>query len=420
MNEERRRLSADELEALIAEVPQEALVERLGELHPDDAAEVLARVPQAALAALKPGDAELLEVVEELADDDAADVIAKLPEETQEYLLEELSEGETVEQLLAYDPESAGGLMTTELATVRMGVSVGEAIETLRRLSEDGADVHNVYVVDDDHRLRGILPLERLVLVAPHRPVESVMVQPEATVQPSLDQEQVARAMARFNLTAIPVVSETGRLLGQVTFDDVIDVVEAEQTEDLLKFGGTSAHEELGGGWKDAVRSRLPWLGVNMLTAFVASSVVHAFSGTIAGLVALAAWMPVVAGLGGNAGTQALAVTVRRLALGMVSRSQAGRVIGKEVLVGATNGLVVGVLVGTVASLWGGEILLGLVVTLAMWGNLVLGSCVGAFIPVLLQRLGADPAVASSIFVTALTDTCGFLLLLGLASTVLM
>ncbi|HWO87903.1 MAG TPA: magnesium transporter [Gemmatimonadales bacterium] len=419
MSDERRRLDTDELEALIAETPAEALVERLAELHPDDVAEVLARVPEAALQRLRPGDAELLEVVEELADDDAADVIAKLPEATQEYLLEELSEGDTVERLLSYDPETAGGLMTTELATVRAGVTVGEAIETLRRLSEEGAEVHNVYVVDGEQRLRGILPLERLALVDPRLPVEAAMKEPDATVVPSLDQEQVARTMARFNITAIPVVTESGRLLGQVTFDDVIDVVEAEQTEDLLKFGGTSAHEELGGGWKEAVASRLPWLGVNLLTALIASSVVHAFSSTIAGLVVLAAWMPVVAGLGGNAGTQALAVTVRRLALGMVTRSQAGRVVGKELAVGATNGLVVGTVVGAVAAVFGGSAKLGIVVTVAMWGNLVLGSCMGAFTPVLLQRLGADPAVASSIFVTAFTDTCGFLLLLGLASAVL-
>ncbi len=417
--EERERLSPDELAALVASSSPDALVERLGQLHPDDAAEVMGRLPEHTLRALKPGE-KLLDVVEELADDDAADVIAELPEETQEYLLEEMAEGETIERLLTYDPESAGGLMTTEVAAVKAGTSVGEAVEALRRLSEDGGSVYQLYVTDEGGKLVGVLPLGLLVLVAAGRPVESVMQPPEAKVTPDTDQEQVAREMARFNLTAIPVVDGRGQLLGEVTFDDVIDVVEAEQTEDLLKLGGTSAREELGGDWRESVRSRLPWLGVNMLTAFVASSVVQLFESTIAALVALAAWMPMVAGLGGNAGTQALVVTVRRLALGMIPPQLAWRVIGKELAVGATNGLVVGMVVGVAAAVLRGNAALGAVVTLAMWGNLILGSCVGAFIPVLLQRRGADPAVASSIFVTAFTDTCGFLLLLGLASLVLL
>jgi magnesium transporter len=416
--EERERLTTERLHALVAEIPHEGIIERLAELHPDDAAEVMALLPDDALAALKP-DARLLDVVEEMADDDAADVIAELPVETQEYLLEEMSEGETVERLLAYDPESAGGLMTTELAAVQEGTSVGAAIEVLRGMGEGGAAVYQLYVTDGEGRLRGLLPLSRLVLVAATRTVETVMEEAQATALATMDQEAVARAMARYNLTAIPVVDGRGVLLGEVTFDDVIDVVEAEQTEDLLRFGGVSATEELGGSWREAVRSRLPWLAVNSLTAFVASSVVHAFESTIARLVVLAAWMPMVAGMGGNAGTQALAVTVRRLALGLVPMHQARRVVVKELLVGAANGLILGIMVGAAAVLLRGSPGLGAIVTLAMWGNLALGSAMGAFIPLLLQRLGVDPAVASSIFVTALTDTVGFLLLLGLASLLL-
>lgn len=416
--EDRPRLSSYELAALVSAAEPEQLVARLAELHPDDAAELMGQLPEDMLRALKPGP-QLLEVVEEFADDDAADVIAELSPDTQDYLLEQMTEGQTVEQLLGYDPESAGGLMTTELAVVPAGTTVGQAIETLRRRGEEGASVLQLYVTDPAGKLLGILPLGSLVLVDPSRPVESAMQAAEVQITPDTDQEQVARTMARYNLTAVPVADQRGALLGEVTFDDVIDVVEAEQTEDILKFGGTSASEELGGGWRDAVRSRLPWLSVNMLTAFVASSVVHAFSGTITSLVALAAWMPVVAGLGGNAGTQALAVTVRRLALGMVPPNLAWRVIGKELAVGATNGMAVGVVVGVVAALLNEHLALGAVVTLAMWGNLILGSCMGALIPVLLTRVGADPAVASSIFVTAFTDTVGFLLLLGLASIVL-
>jgi magnesium transporter len=215
-------------------------------------------------------------------------------------------------------------------------------------------------------------------------------------------------------------VDVQGRLLGQVTFDDVTDVVEEETTEDLLQFGGVSPDEELGAGWEAAVRSPLPWLSVNLLTAFLAGGVVYSFQHTIQRTLALAVWMPINAGMGGNAGTQALAVTVRRLALGLLPVKVFTRVVGKEILVGIINGLAIGTLVGIVAALMGEGPRLGLVVFLAMVGNLMVAGFAGAFIPILLERSGVDPAVASSIFVTTFTDVCGFLLLLGLAGMLLL
>jgi magnesium transporter len=197
-------------------------------------------------------------------------------------------------------------------------------------------------------------------------------------------------------------------------------VVEAETTEDLLQFGGVSADEELAARWTTAVRSRLPWLYVNLLTAFLAGGVVYLFQDTVRRAVVLAVWMPVIAGMGGNAGTQALAVTVRRLALGLIPRHLFVRVVGKEILVGVANGLAIGIVVGVVAGLLGEGIRLGLVVFLAMTGNLLVAGFAGAFIPVVLERLRVDPAIASSIFVTTFTDVCGFLLLLGLAGWLLL
>jgi magnesium transporter len=215
-------------------------------------------------------------------------------------------------------------------------------------------------------------------------------------------------------------VDQAGRLLGRVTFDDVIDVVEAETTEDILRFGGAAGDEELTGGWHEAVRSRLPWLYVNLVTGFLAAGVVYLFQDTIHRLVTLAVWMPIIAGMGGNAGTQALAVTVRRLALGRVRPEQSARVLGKELLVGLINGLAVGVVVAMVALVFGEGARLGFVVFLALAGNLLVAGFAGAFIPVVLERAGVDPAVASSVFVTTFTDTCGFLLLLGMAAWLLL
>ncbi|MGH7579179.1 MAG: magnesium transporter, partial [Gemmatimonadales bacterium] len=259
-----------------------------------------------------------------------------------------------------------------------------------------------------------------LVVSRLDRPISEFMTDADVSVRPDLDQEEVARLMARYNLPSVAVVDDTGRLLGRVTFDDVIDVVEAETTEDLLKFGGVSPDEELAAEWTASVKSRLPWLYVNLITACIAGGVVYLFRDTVQRTVMLAVWMPIIAGMGGNAGTQALAVTVRRLALGLIPEQQFLRVVGKEVLVGVTNGLAIGLVVGGIAAIVGQQPTLGLVVFLAMTVNLLVAGFAGAFIPIVLERMGVDPAIASSVFVTTFTDTCGFLLLLGLAGWLLL
>jgi len=403
--DEKERVSA--VQALPPELSSQALAEMPEEAHAGET-----------LAALDPDLAA--EIVDELDDDDAADILGELDPNTQEQILSAVEDRSEVDQLLRYDEETAGGLMTTHMVTVHDTATVVQALEEIRRQSEEVEDLYQVFVVDAGGRLVGLLPFKDLVVSRPDRPIRSFMEDADIFVTPELDQEDVARLMARYNLPSVPVVNEQGQLLGQVTFDDVIDVVEAETTEDLLRFGGVSADEELGAGWKTAVRSRLPWLSVNLLTAFLAGGVVYLFQHTIQHTVALAVWMPIIAGMGGNAGTQALAVTVRRLALGLIPVHLFAQVVGKEILVGVINGLVMGTAVGTAAALIGEGPKLGLVVFLAMTGNLMVAGFAGAFIPILLERLGADPAVASSIFVTTFTDVCGFLLLLGLAGTLLL
>jgi magnesium transporter len=392
-------------------------------LPPELSSQALAEMPEEAhasetLAALDPGQAA--EIVEELDDDDAADILGELDEARQEQILSEVEHRSEVDRLLRYDEETAGGLMTTHMVTVPDTATAGQALEEIRRQAEEVEDFYQVFVVDAEHRLVGTLPFKDLVISRPERPVRAFLTDADIFVTPDLDQEEVARLMARYNMPSVPVVNEQGRLLGRVTFDDVIDVVEAETTEDLLKFGGVSPDEELGAGWRTSVRSRLPWLSVNLATAFLAGGVVYSFQHTIQRTLALAVWMPIIAGMGGNAGTQALAVTVRRLALGLIPVNVFTRVVGKEILVGITNGLVMGLAVGTVAALMGQGPRLGLVVFLAMSGNLMVAGFAGAFIPIVLERMGIDPAVASSIFVTTFTDVCGFILLLGLAGWLLL
>lgn len=403
----------DELRVrLIRQLPPELVSEALAEMEPEERpSEVLEALPAEHAA----------DIVEELAVDDAADVIAELPPDRADTILKLVDDRQEIEDLLKYDENSAGGIMTSEFVSVDQGATAAEAIEEIRRQSEQVEDFYQVYCVDADRRLVGVLPLRRLVCTGPNTAVASIMEAAPAVASSDLDQEEVARLMSRYNVAAVPVVDDVGRLLGRVTFDDVIDVVEAEQTEDLLKFGGGSGDEQLGGGWFSAVRKRLPWLSVNLLTALLAALIIRYFQDTIEAILVLAALGPVIAGMGGNAGTQALAVTVRRVALGLVSREQAARVIGKEILVGVINGLVMGVVMGVMtASVLETGPMLGVVVMLAMWGNIMVAGMAGASIPLLLDRLGVDPAVASSVFVTTFTDIVGYFLFLGLASAFLL
>jgi magnesium transporter len=391
----------------------EALAEMEWEEHPEDS-----------LASL--GVEQIAALVAELSDDDAADMIGEMEPDDRDRVLAALSASDAgeIRDLLRYDDESAGGLMTTELVSVSASLTTDQAIEEVRRQALEVGEFYNIFVVDDTGRLKGTLTLRSLV-TAPADAVVGDLAEPATvTVNADLDQEEVGRIISRYNLVSVPVVDGGGRLLGRITFDDVIDVIEAETTEDLLRFAGASDEEEIRGAWGDAVRSRLPWLVLNLLTASAAAAVVLLFEDVIARVTLLAALMPVVAGMGGNTGTQALAVTVRRLALSRESTRGRGRVVGKELLVGTANGLVIGLLAAAgataIAFATGAPLVLGLIVLFAMWLNLVVAGFAGAFVPIMLERMRVDPAIASSIFVTTFTDLVGFFLLLGLASQFLL
>ncbi len=418
--------SASELEPadladVLAALHDDERLEAVRILPPEVSANALAELPEdvhaeETLAALDPEQAA--DIVEELEDDDAADLLGELEPEEQKRILGRVEEEDRaeVEDLLRYDEETAGGIMTAHLVTVRDNDTADQALTKIRQQADVVEDFYQVFVVDAMERLVGILPLKALVLSAPARPVREIMEGADNMVHPDLDQEEVARIMARYDLPAVPVVDANGKLLGRVTFDDVSDVMEEEHTEDLLRFSGVAADEGLGVALKTAVRTRLPWLYLNLFTAFLAAAVVVYFKEEIQRTVLLAALMPIIAGLGGNAGTQSLAVTVRRLALGLISRRQGLEGVAKEALIGATNGLAVGLAIALVTLAVGEDPRLGLLVFLAMTFNVFVAGTAGAFIPIVLEKIGVDPAVASSVFVTSLTDIAGFAFLLGLAS----
>jgi magnesium transporter len=401
------------LSALAPEDPGLA-ADALSEMEPDEH-------PEESLAALDPQD--IAAVVAELSDDDAADMIGEMDPEDRDRVLAALSHEDAgdIRDLMAYDEESAGGIMTGELVIVGMDLTAAQAIDEVRRQARHMDEFYGVvFVVNEAEVLQGTVSLNSLVTADPGTAIRGMVNEPVAVVLPETDQEEVGRIVSRYNMTIVPVVDTAGRLLGGVTFDDVIDVIEAETTEDILKFVGVSGEEEIRGGWWDAVRSRLPWLMLNVCTAAAGATVVLVFEETIQALTFLAVLMPMVAGLGGNSGTQALAVTIRRLALSTETSEQRWSIVRKELLVGLGNGLVIGLIVSGLAWTLEGNPVVGLVVMLAMWMNLTVGSFAGAFVPIMLERFKVDPAVASSIFVTAFTDMCGFFLLLGLATKFLM
>jgi magnesium transporter len=397
------------LDLLPTDVASETLAEMDGDEHPEEL-----------LADMEPSKAAALLL--ELEDDDAADLVGDLEPADAEVILSALpaEEAGEIRDLLTHDEETAGGLMTRDLVKVRAHVSAERAIEEVRRQGREVEDFFVVFVVDEDDRLQGSVPLDDLILADPQDSVDTVTEPVVASVLPDVDQEDVGRLMSRYNIPVIPVVDLEGRLLGRVTFDDVIDVLEAEQTEDLLRLAGVSEEEELKGSWNETVRSRLPWLLLNLVTASLAALVVRAYEGTIEQVVILAFLMPIIAALGGNAGTQALAVTLRRIALTDDRVSRRPRVVSKEVLVGIVNGMILGIGIAVIAILASGDYRMGGVVLAAMWGTLILAGFSGAFIPTLLDRMGVDPAVASAVFLHTITDFFGFFLLLGLATRFLL
>lgn len=362
------------------------------------------------------------EIIEELDYDDATDIISQLDEEDQSEILEDLKDEDAsnIRELLKYEEDSAGGLMNTQFIKVELSMTKRDAIQEIIRQSEEIEEFYTVFVVDYDNVFVGIISLKDIIKAKGNAPIKDLVKTNVVYVNATTDQEEVAKLISQYNITSIPVVDDNKKLLGRVTFDDVIDVLEEENTEDILKISGVSEDEELSGNWIEAVKSRLPWLTINLGTAFLAASVVRYYEPTIAELSIISAYMVVIAGMGGNAATQALAVTVRRISLFDLTDRQAYRTVLKEFSVGMINGAVMGLIVAFFALYFDKSPMLGLVIFLAMTGNMIIAGFTGSGIPLLLKRLGVDPAIASSIIISTFTDVFGFLLLLGLASQLLL
>ena len=381
-------------------------MEALSELGPEKGGELLA---------LRPAE-EIARLIQEIPSDDAAVLIDELPEDLSRAVLELVrpKPGGGVSELLEYEENTAGRLMNPNVFALPEGLTAGEAITALQA-ARDVEMVFYLYITDERRHLVGVVSLRRLLLVPPDTPLKRIVTTDVYTARVDTDQEEVAAQVASYNLLAIPVVDEENKLVGVVTVDDVIDVIKDEATEDVYRLAGVSRADGALTPPMDSLRRRLPWLLVNLGTAFIAAFVVSRFETTLAQVVALAFYMPIVAGMGGNAATQTLAVTVRGLALGELTWANARQALFKEGLVGLGNGVVIGataaVLVGVTHD-W----MLGLILGLAMVTNMLVAATAGTLIPLGLRAANIDPALASSVFITTLTDVFGFLSFLGLAT----
>ena len=412
--------AADALEALPYATFEEA-VELLGsELPPEILIELRDSYREGAVDMLP--DTAVAQALDELDSDDATTILEDLEEDRRERILEDLApvDRAELERSLSFEEETAGRLMQTEFVAVPEFWTVGQTIDHARNLGTDLPEVfYEIYVIDPGHRLKGIVSLASLLRQPRDTALEDIMHEPTTELNTSTDQEDVAFQFQKYSLASAPVTDEAGRLVGMITVDDMVDVIHDEHSEDLLALSNVSSADASDTVF-ETVKARLPWLGINLFTAFIASAIISMFEGAIEELVALAILMPVVAALGGNAGSQGLAVAVRAIASRQLDGAAGRRAILREVLAASINGVLIGAGVGVIAIFWFGDGALGLVIAIAMFGTFLWAGLSGILVPLGLKRLGADPAVASSVFVLTLTDVMAFFSFLGLATLVLL
>jgi magnesium transporter len=423
-------------ERLLAKMPPADVAPLLSDLTADEtrtviellfrqrrAARVLRELPNEMLPQVfdAVADQRLADVLGRLEIDDLLELVEWLPEERRKEILERLPAHSLDELHKAelYPESSAGRVMTTNFVALDEKMTAQEAIDSIRAIGDGDESILYLYVVDEDRALRGVVPIRRLVAAPPGRPVGELMIREPVSVRAEADQEEVADIVRRYDLLAAPVVDVDNRMLGVITVDDVIDVITEEATEDMYHLAGLSEEDRVFSPAPTAIRKRMPWMLVNLATCFLAAWVVGLFERTIAQVVTLAAFMPVVAGMAGNGGTQSLTIITRGIALGELEFSTGLRAAGKELAVGLVIGATTGLVSALVAYLWHGSPVLGLALFLAMVIAMAISGLMGAAVPLSLKALRQDPALGSGVIVTTFTDVFAFFTFLGIATLLL-
>ena len=404
-------LDIEDQAELLPRLDPETGADILVEMHEDDQAAVAKRVD----------DESLGEILDEMEPDDAADVIGDLSQERQQRVLAEMNSNaaDDVRALLIYPDESAGGLMTNSFLALRAEMTAQQAIEALRQWGPDNETAYYLFVVDRERHLQGIVSLRYLITAPSDTVLRDIMTTDVISVPAGTDQEACTQLLRKHGFQALPVVDAEQLLLGVITHDDLVEVMEEEATEDAFRLAGMQDEERVFSSVGESMKKRLPWLVVNLGTAFLAAAVYNLFTSTVDALPFLAALPSIVAGQGGNAATQRITILVRGLATGEVESDDAVQVILKEIWIGLLQGLALALVVGVGVSLWRNNWIVGGVIGVAMIGNMVIAGLAGTAIPFLLRLLKLDPALASAVIVTTFTDCCGFAFSLGLATLLL-
>ena len=430
----------------ILESPFETILEQIDEIHPvdflealgefdDDPLIILEKLPDEYVALLLDyaEDDEKFnllslfsknrqaQIISEMSSDELVDLLGTLDEDEQNEIITNMNteEVEEVKALLSYDPESAGGIMATEFISIKETDTVNETINYLRTMAPDSETPYYIYVVDDLDVLKGVVPLRQIIVSTPDTLIKDIMIENIISAPVDMDQEEVSHIFEKYGFMAIPVVDHNGEILGIITVDDVMEIMKEEYTEDMFRLAGLDEEEKVAGTVIGAIKSRLPWLLVNLVTATLAAKTVSLFENTIAQIVALATFMPMVAGMGGNAGSQTLTLIIRGIAIGEISYENQAGILKKEIAIGIINGLCLGLVVGVLGYFWVGSLVFGFVIGTAMLLNLIVATISGYLVPILLKKVGIDPALASAVFVTTVTDVLGFFFFLGLATVML-
>ena len=403
---------------LVEELDTPDQVALLSGLSPTESADVLEEMEDedaAELAELLPSE-QLADILDEMEIDEAADVLGDLPQDKATEALREMDEPQDVISLMRYPDDTAGGLMTRAVITLRLDWTAEQALAELRNVGPESESTYYLFVVDEVDRLLGVIGLRDLVTAPVDMPIAERTATDVVSVLVTTDQEECARTLSRYGYMALPVVDEIGRFLGVITADDLIEVAEDEATEDMYRMVGITGEEKVFGSVGMSILKRLPWLAINMLTLFIAITVVDAFDTIIAGMVALAVFLPLVSGEGGNAGSQTATVIVRGIALGEVAPTDVKRALVKELRVALANGALIGLGTAVVAYFWKQDWRIAAGICLAMILNFLMAAATGVLIPLGLKKVNVDPALASAAFVTGFTDTFGFLFFLGIVS----
>lgn len=365
-------------------------------------------------------DEEKSEILSSMASDELVDLVNEVEEDRKEYvmgLLNRESRAE-VEKLLQYNEETAGGIMTTEFLAIYEDKTIESTLKYIRN-ETDAETTYNLYVVDRDYYLKGVVTLRDIVTSELTTQMKEIMNPNVISVQADVNREDVAQLFEKYGLMLMPVVDSANRMIGIITVDDILEVMVEETTEDIHRMAGINKEEKVDGSIIDSIKSRLPWLIVNLITALIASAVIDMFSDVIAKIVALSAVMTIISGMGGNAGTQTLTIVVRGLSLGAIDKKNALHILRKEIFVGLATGVVIGIFVAIIAMFYEYNPIFGLVAAVAMLLNMLCAAISGYIVPIALSKLKIDPALASGVFVTTVTDVLGFFFFLGLASVAL-